>query len=547
MAERVGIDLRTDIFEQRDFSRPGHAGCNMCGGIVYESMVQLLSTEGIRLPPEVVQREIDSYVLHMDLGSIRIETPMREKRIAAVHRGAGPRGTAERRWRSFDGFLLDLATAKGARVMRERVERLERSNGKPRIVTKGGVTGEYDLLVVASGVNCSIPKGMEKLVPGYRSPKTARTYICEFSLPRDSCRTYIGSSMHIFLLDIPRLEFAALIPKGDYVTVCLIGKGIDEALLDAFFRSPEVRRCFPPGWSAPRGNCCCSPLINVDGVKVSFADRVMLIGDSGVNRLYKDGIGGSYRTAKAAAKTAIFHGITADDFRRHYYPVCRAIAKDNRIGKVVFAITRLIQNLQFARRGLLRMTTREQKGRGVRRRMSGVLWDTFSGSASYRDVFSRSLHPVFLGRFAYETASGLLPIKCWKWGKEDKVALRGLGKVYKAGETIVRQGDVGDCMYVIQTGKVEVIKDQGGREIRLAELGEGDFFGEMALFEKDVRSATVLPLGDVRVLTVDRKIFLRKIHEDPSLVFMIIERMSRRLRALDEELIRLSSETAVSA
>ncbi|HJX73109.1 MAG TPA: cyclic nucleotide-binding domain-containing protein, partial [Candidatus Deferrimicrobiaceae bacterium] len=81
-----------------------------------------------------------------------------------------------------------------------------------------------------------------------------------------------------------------------------------------------------------------------------------------------------------------------------------------------------------------------------------------------------------------------------------------------------------------------------GKEVRLAELGEGDFFGEMALFEKDVRSATVRPLGEVRVLTVDKKMFLRKIHDDPSLAFMIMKRMSRRIRELDEALMRITSE-----
>jgi len=50
MAERIGISLEVDIFEPRDFSQPGPLGCNMCGGIVSESMVQLLSTEGINLP-----------------------------------------------------------------------------------------------------------------------------------------------------------------------------------------------------------------------------------------------------------------------------------------------------------------------------------------------------------------------------------------------------------------------------------------------------------------------------------------------------------------
>jgi CRP-like cAMP-binding protein len=89
---------------------------------------------------------------------------------------------------------------------------------------------------------------------------------------------------------------------------------------------------------------------------------------------------------------------------------------------------------------------------------------------------------------------------------------------------------------------VEVIKKEDGKEIKLAEMGEGDFFGEMALFEKSVRSATVRPLGEVRLLTVDKKMFLRKIHEDPSLAFRIMKKMSNRIRDLNNELMRLTSE-----
>jgi len=77
--------------------------------------------------------------------------------------------------------------------------------------------------------------------------------------------------------------------------------------------------------------------------------------------LYKDGIGCAYRAAKAAAVTAIFEGISAEDFRRHYWRVCQAVEEDNKIGKVVFAIIRLIQKTRSARRGLLRMVVREQQ------------------------------------------------------------------------------------------------------------------------------------------------------------------------------------------
>jgi CRP/FNR family cyclic AMP-dependent transcriptional regulator len=114
-----------------------------------------------------------------------------------------------------------------------------------------------------------------------------------------------------------------------------------------------------------------------------------------------------------------------------------------------------------------------------------------------------------------------------------------LGKVYQDGETIVRQGDEGEYMYVILDGQVEVISEIENNEIRLAVSGEGDFFGEMAIFEREARGATVRALGQARVLTVDRDKFLCGIHKDPSLVFRMLETMSRRIRSLDAEVCQL--------
>ena len=117
-----------------------------------------------------------------------------------------------------------------------------------------------------------------------------------------------------------------------------------------------------------------------------------------------------------------------------------------------------------------------------------------------------------------------------------------LGRVYQDGEAIVRQGEVGDCMYVIQEGKVEVLMEQDGNDVLLMTLEEGDFFGEMAIFEHEVRSATVRALGEVRVLTVDERTFLRRIHKDPSLAVRIVQTMSARIRSLIDEVGRLSCE-----
>ncbi len=94
-------------------------------------------------------------------------------------------------------------------------------------------------------------------------------------------------------------------------------------------------------------------------------------------------------------------------------------------------------------------------------------------------------------------------------------------------------------MYVIQSGQAEVIHSKDDQEVRLAVLGKGDIFGEMAIFQKEVRSATVRALTDVQVLTVDKRIFLRRVHEDPSFVFTILQKMSQRIRGLNEDLVQM--------
>ena len=118
-----------------------------------------------------------------------------------------------------------------------------------------------------------------------------------------------------------------------------------------------------------------------------------------------------------------------------------------------------------------------------------------------------------------------------------------LGKEFSDGDVIIRQGDTGDFMYEILDGQVDVLQERGGEEVRLARLKKGDFFGEMAIFEREKRSATVRAHGQVRVLTVDKKILLRRITEDPSLALRILERMSHRIREMDDELVRLRTGT----
>ena len=114
-----------------------------------------------------------------------------------------------------------------------------------------------------------------------------------------------------------------------------------------------------------------------------------------------------------------------------------------------------------------------------------------------------------------------------------------LGREYSDGEIICREGEIGNCLYVIQAGEVDVVREESGSEVVISSLQTGAIFGEMAIIDRQPRSRTVRAKGKARVLTLDKKAFLRRVHEDPSLAFQILRQMSLRIRSQDQEIVRL--------
>lgn len=119
-----------------------------------------------------------------------------------------------------------------------------------------------------------------------------------------------------------------------------------------------------------------------------------------------------------------------------------------------------------------------------------------------------------------------------------------LGRVYEHGELLIREGEPGDSMLVIQEGRAEITTDRDGEEIVLRVTEPGEIIGEMAIFEKVVRSASVRAKGPVRALTVDKGNFLKRINEDPSLAFRLVKLMSQKLRATSEELAKYKASAS---
>ncbi len=122
------------------------------------------------------------------------------------------------------------------------------------------------------------------------------------------------------------------------------------------------------------------------------------------------------------------------------------------------------------------------------------------------------------------------------------MATSELGKVYRDTEIIIQQGERGDDVYVIQEGLVEVIKETEQGEVHLGLRGKGEFFGEMAFLEHQDRSATVRAVGEARVLRIDKRHFLRRMYEDATLAFRLMQAMSACIRQLSMEVAQQQNQ-----
>jgi CRP-like cAMP-binding protein len=129
----------------------------------------------------------------------------------------------------------------------------------------------------------------------------------------------------------------------------------------------------------------------------------------------------------------------------------------------------------------------------------------------------------------------------------ERIAELSVPRGFEPGEVVFREGDASDTCYVVREGHVRAIREHGdGRTITLATFGPGDFFGELAMFEDELRSATVEaiePTGVVAVLGPDMR---RLMTEHPEISMRLVIALGRRLRETNERLSRQSFQTVQS-
>jgi flavin-dependent dehydrogenase len=375
-AEKANLDLEVVLFEARDFTKPGPGGCNKCAGLLSAASLAKLSSSGLELPPEIIQAELDSYILHIGGAELSVSSQSLSRKIISVYRGSGPYPGIQPLPLSFDAWLLEKARNMGVDVRKGRVQSIIKGNLPSVVLARE--TLEADLVVIANGVNSRSPLDQTW---GYRPPAIETMAQKEVYLSNNS----LASSVHIFLSPPSGLIFGGVIPKGRYANISLLGKDLPQDSINQFLDRDEM---VPLLTEKPPLLCGCYPKVGISTASGYYSDRMVVIGDAAVARLYKDGIGAAFITSEAAAATAVRRGVSRKDFARGYRPVCQKIAVDNLYGHFLFKMWGFTRRSPFLLNTLKQAILSEANLDQNKRTNTRVLWGLFTGDESYRKICS---------------------------------------------------------------------------------------------------------------------------------------------------------------
>jgi len=443
LAREKGTPISVTIVNGKDFLAFGPSGCNMCAGVLAETLVEDLEAMGLPVPQQRVQRRIDGYYFHTREEVVFVPHPQGRSKIVTVFRGAGPGPSEMLESKSFDHWLLQAAERDGARVLRRLVTGLDLP-GKPgdraRVATgKGGEREEIeaDLVIGAFGLNSKAADWSAGLGFGYKPPGRIRACQAEVPLPAAEVERLFGNFVHTYVLGIEGVRFAAIIPKAEHLTISLVGtRDLKREDLARFLQHPVMQAKLPRSFSLPATACVCLPNIASGSARHPFADRFVIVGDAAASRHYKNGLESAYLTAKLAAETAIGSGVASEDFAGGYWRQCRRlIVADNRYGRLLLGGSDFMFRRPLFARSYFDLAQRQRSASGKATRI--ILWNLLTGTVPYKDTLFSLCSPKLQGRLLVCAAkNALLALSPAERARRREA---GLGPL-RSGQTVVIVG-----------------------------------------------------------------------------------------------------------
>ncbi len=476
-----------------------YKGCSFCAGGISPRLNEILEEHGLVVPDEIVQGRFDYVWIHGQWKNFRLRVP-KDKQMYAVFRGSLPSKRSGRPG-GFDGFLLGEAVKEGARILYGEVEAIAyTATGMPSLTMRAQsgerVSLDASFVTIATGINAhcgfdyqddALIASIRRLNPAFVPGKSRKAFIFELDVGEDYLERNLSREVYFIEYGSKHfaLEHAALVPKGRFLTIAIIGKCVDEAVLPRdsrqivhdFLTLPHIDRILPGIEAAPLA-CACAPRMTVTTARFPFGDRFAVIGDAVGSRLNKDGLFSAHVTASQLAQTVLHDGIDKHALARGYGKAIKWLAAENRFGRMVFGLSRLAFTRQVVGRITYQAFATEGKVRDEGSRpLSVVFWKIASGAADYREVFwemcsygvLRSLlvgAAVTLRNVAFEAILGL---KWGEYGRYPTAVLKEKREALKEGLASSLGTELGELP---DFERMYVIKIRGSEEEIMEELAK---------------------------------------------------------------------------
>lgn len=331
-ARKLGRKINVVLLEHKQFAE--HRHYNQCIGVLSPPFENILKDElGLNLPESLVLNEIEGYRLHSDLLSLDL-IGEEHGRSASVKRS------------QFDAFMLEEAQKAGAQVVHNRVTAIE-INPDGVLVYSEGENIKSAVVVGAFGLDDGTCRIFEQGTP-YRQPDFLNTVITRL-YPGKEFMHNMGLTIHAFLLSHPGMEFGAVTPKGDHISINIAGRKVSSNIMMEFLRSAPVQRFLPPHQRREKPLNYYKGRFPIAPARNLFGDRYVTIGDSaGLMRPFKGkGINTAINTGIYAARSIMRHGVSKNAFAENFYPDCHVLTEDLPYGRAVRVLTNMATKFKF--------------------------------------------------------------------------------------------------------------------------------------------------------------------------------------------------------
>lgn len=380
-ASRRGIDVNITIYSNRKFSDAGPKGCKGCVGVINERLNEKLKREGIVLPRELIMQIIDGYHFTSKGGELYVKKKTKVDDIVTMFRGNGP--FCSPLSGGFDGFLLEHAKKMGARVVQDTVRNVifpQNKWGKIIVEDSDGLH-QVDLLIGAFGIRSSIIEKFHKT--GYIPPETTKSCLVEIDYEKQYIEKLIKNTIYIYSFGMHGIDYGIIIPKKRFLTIGIVGKDANMTKLHNFLSSFLISKMLP---DYPKICCQCCTRIPVTNAKNPFSDRLLIIGDAGYSRYYKNGLESAFSSAQIAARSVFESGISKEAFQQYYYPLCKQMfISENFYGRMLFKLNNIISSHEILSTAHMDIARKdERKGH---QHLDDIQWNMFTGHESYKNIF----------------------------------------------------------------------------------------------------------------------------------------------------------------